>query len=193
MKFFVIACCFMFLFVGLFLDVFNWIFTSLANPRWAEGLEVIPMLALGNIFLGIYYNLSIWYKLTNKNIYGAIITLLGAIITITLNVLLIPKFHYTGAAIATFSCYFFMMVVSYVLGQKHYPVSYPVKKLTAYIIMVIMIYLVHWGLTMLLRDNLLFSILSGCLLFFFFTLFVGKTEAKELAALPLIGKLYRKK
>lgn len=193
MKFFVIACCFMFLFIGLFLDIFKWVFTTLANPRWAEGLEVVPMLALGNIFLGIYYNLSIWYKLTNKNTYGAVITLLGAAITITLNVLLIPRFHYTGAAIATFSCYFFMMVISYTLGQKHYPVPYPVKKLVAYIALVVLIYLLHLALTFFVKDNLLFSIISGLLLLFFFTRFVGKSEAKELSKLPLIGKLYRKR
>ena len=84
MKFFVIACCFMFLFIGLFLDAFSWIFITFANPRWAEGLEVVPLLALGNIFLGIYYNLSVWYKLTNKNTYGAVITIGGAVITIVL-------------------------------------------------------------------------------------------------------------
>ncbi|MEI2747724.1 MAG: polysaccharide biosynthesis C-terminal domain-containing protein [Ferruginibacter sp.] len=145
MKFFVIACCFMFLFIGLFLDIFRWIFTHFANPRWAEGLEVVPLLALGNIFLGIYYNLSVWYKLTDKNSYGAVITVAGAVITIVLNILLIPKWHYTGAAIATFSCYLFMMISSYKLGQKYYPVPYPVKKLVAYMVLVVLIYLVHLG------------------------------------------------
>jgi O-antigen/teichoic acid export membrane protein len=129
MKFFVIACCFMFLFIGLFLDIFKWIFLTFANPQWTEGLGIVPLLALGNIFLGIYYNLSIWYKLTNRNMIGAFITLLGAVITIVLNILLIPLFHYTGAAIATFCCYFAMMVTSYLLGQKYYPVPYAVKKL----------------------------------------------------------------
>jgi O-antigen/teichoic acid export membrane protein len=146
MKFFVIACCFMFLLIGLYLDVFKWIFIHLANPRWAEGLQVVPLLALGNIFLGIYYNLSVWYKLTNKNMYGAIITILGAVITIILNVLLIPRLHYTGAAIATFSCYLFMMVSSYSLGQKYFPVPYPRKKLIAYIVLVVLIYLLHMTL-----------------------------------------------
>ncbi len=101
MKFFVIACCFMFLFIGLFLDIFRWIFTHFANPRWAEGLEVVPLLALGNIFLGIYYNLSVWYKLTDKNSYVSVITVAGAVITILLNILIIHKLHYTGDAIAT--------------------------------------------------------------------------------------------
>lgn len=193
MKFFVIACCFMFLFIGLFLDIFRWIFTHFANPRWAEGLEVVPLLALGNIFLGIYYNLSVWYKLTDKNSYGAVITVAGAVITIVLNILLIPKWHYTGAAIATFSCYLFMMISSYKLGQKYYPVPYAVKKLVAYMVLVVLIYLIHLGLVVLLPDVLWFSVLTGLLLFGFFAWFVSKIEARELSKMPVIGKYYQKK
>ena len=192
MKFFVIACCFMFLFIGLFLDAFRWIFVTFANPRWTEGLEVVPLLALGNIFLGIYYNLSVWYKLTNKNMYGAYITIFGAAITIVLNVLLIPVLHYTGAAIATFCCYFFMMISSYLLGQKYYPIPYAVKKLIAYLTLVILIYLFHFALLILLPNNYLFSLGTGFALFIFFTWFVSKIEAKELAKLPVVGKYFIK-
>ncbi len=192
MKFFVIACCFMFLLIGLFLDVFRWIFTTFANPRWAEGLEVVPLLALGNIFLGIYYNLSVWYKLTNKNSYGAVITVIGAVITIVLNMLLIPRFHYTGAAIATFACYLFMMASSYVLGQKHYPVPYPVKKLVSYITLVVLIYLIHLGMLRFISGSLAFSLGSGLVLFLLFTWFVSKVEAKELAKMPVIGKYFNR-
>lgn len=191
MKFFVIACCFMFLFIGLFLDVFKWIFITFANPRWAEGLEVVPLLALGNIFLGIYYNLSVWYKLTNKNTWGAVITIAGAVITIVLNILLIPKLHYTGAAIATFSCYLFMMLSSYLLGQKYYPVPYAVKKLIAYLVLVVLIYLIHLALVKFISASLLFSLSSGFVLFILFTWFVSRIEAKELAKLPVIGKYFK--
>ncbi len=190
MKFFVIACCFMFLFIGLFLDVFKWIFTNLTNPKWAEGLEVVPLLALGNIFLGIYYNLSVWYKLTNKNKYGAMITIVGAIITIVLNILLIPILHYAGAALATFFCYLFMMVSSYLLGQKYYPGPYAVKKLLSYILLVVLIYLLHLAMVKWISPALWFSVTSGGLLFIFFVWFVSKTEAEELARFPLIGKYF---
>jgi O-antigen/teichoic acid export membrane protein len=191
MKFFVIACCFMFLLIALYLDVFRWIFESFANPSWAEGLQVVPLLALGNIFLGIYYNLSVWYKLTNKNNYGAVITIIGAIITIVLNIVLIPRLHYTGAAIATFCCYLFMMISSYKLGQKFYPVPYAVKKLTAYIVMVILIYLLHLGLIHLVPNRLWFSLLTATILFAGFAWFVSRIEAKELAKLPVIGKYFK--
>ena len=192
MKFFVIACCFMFLLIGLFLDVFRWVFVTFANARWAEGLEVVPMLALGNIFLGIYYNLSVWYKLTNKNLYGALITILGAAITIGLNIVLIPRLHYTGAAIATFSCYLFMMICSYLMGQKHYPIPYAVKKLISYLVLVVLIYALHLALVKYIYSSLLFSVSSGAVLFLFFTWFVSRIEKKELAKMPVIGRFYRK-
>jgi O-antigen/teichoic acid export membrane protein len=193
MKFFVIACCFMFLFIGLFLDIFKWIFTHFTNPTWAEGLEVVPLLALGNIFLGIYYNLSVWYKLTNKNKYGAIITIAGAIITIVLNILLIPVLHYTGAALATFCCYLFMMLASYKLGQKYYPVPYAVKKLSSYIVLVVLLYIVHMAMVKWISPALWFSIGSGLGLFIFFAWFVSRIEAKELARFPVIGKYFQPK
>lgn len=193
MKFFVIACCFMFLLIALFLDIFKWIFTEFANPRWAEGLEIVPLLALGNIFLGIYYNLSVWYKLTNKNKYGAIITIVGAVITIVLNILLIPVLHYAGAAIATFTCYLFMMICSYKLGHKHYPVPYPVKKLLSYIVLVLLIYGLHLAMVKWINPALWFSIITGLLLFGFFTWFVARIEAKEMEKLPVIGKYFATK
>ena len=70
MKFFVIASCFMFLFISLYIDVFRWFFIAVHKPAWVEGLYIVPLLALGNVFLGIYYNLSIWYKLKHKNMTG---------------------------------------------------------------------------------------------------------------------------
>ena len=190
MKFFVIACCFMFLFIGLFLDIFRWIFITFANKRWAEGMDVVPLLALGNIFLGIYYNLSVWYKLTNKNMYGAFITICGAAITIVLNIVLIPILHYSGAAIATFSCYLFMMLSSYFLGQKYYPIPYAVKKLVAYLTLAVLIYFIHLGLVKFIPGSLLFSLGTGLVLFMAFTWFVSKIEAKELAKLPVVGKYF---
>ncbi len=191
MKFFVLACCFMLLGIGLFLDVFYWIFAKF-SPRYTEGLYIVPLLALGNVFLGIYYNLSVWYKLTNKNVYGAYITFAGVVITIVLNIILIPVLHYAGAAIATFCCYLAMMIMSYKLGQKYYPVPYARKKLTAYIVLVILLYFIHLGITRLLPGRLWFSVASGMFLFGFFAWFVGKIEAREFARLPLIGRYFKK-
>lgn len=186
MKFFVLACCFMFLGIGLYLDVVKWIIT-LKSKAWGEGMNVVLLLAMGNIFLGIYYNLSIWYRLTNKNLYGAAITIAGAAITVFLNILLIPRFHYWGAAIATFTCYLLMMTISYWLGQKYYPVPYARKKLLAYLALVTIIVLLHKAI-LLLYNPLWFSVISGTVLLILFTLFVLRIEKKEFQKLPFIGK-----
>jgi O-antigen/teichoic acid export membrane protein len=103
---------------------------------------------------------------------------------------LIPIWHYTGAAVATFSCYLFMMVSSYLLGQKYYPIPYAVKKLISYITLVVLIYIVHFGLVKLVPNNYLFSLGIGFMLFVFFTWFVSRVEAKELAKLPVVGKYF---
>lgn len=190
MKFFVIACCFMFLFISLYIDVFAWFFEAIDKPKWVEGLSIVPLLALGNVFLGIYYNLSIWYKLTHKNMTGAFITLGGAAITIVLNILLIPELHYLGAAIATFVCYLFMMIVSYTMGQKHYPVPYARKKLIAYLVLVILVYGFHRGLVYL-WDNHWFNFGTATFLLTLFALFVAKIERKELAKMPVIGRFIK--
>ncbi len=190
MKFFVIACCFMFLFISLFIDAFGWFFMAINKPLWVEGLYIVPLLALGNVFLGIYYNLSIWYKLTNKNLYGAYITIGGAVITIALNIVLIPRLHYLGAAIATFVCYLFMMIISYIQGQRYYPVPYNIKKLTAYITVVVLAYGIHRGIVYL-YDAVWLNLTASFLLFALFSRLVIWAEKKELQQLPLIGKWIR--
>jgi O-antigen/teichoic acid export membrane protein len=189
MKFFVIACCFMFLFIGLYRDVLQWVIT-LKSEEWGEGIYIVPILAMGNIFLGIYYNLSIWYKLTNKNMYGAIITIGGAVITVALNIILIPQLHYLGAAIATFTCYFLMMLTSYSVGQKFYPVPYARKKLIAYLFIATGLYLLHRGI-LKIWDNQWFNLITATALLMLFALFISKIEKKELKKLPFIGRFYK--
>jgi O-antigen/teichoic acid export membrane protein len=189
MKFFVIACCFMFLFIGLFLDVFKKILT-IKYPEYGEGINIVPILAMGSVFLGIYYNLSVWYKLTNKNLYGAAITIAGAVITVLLNIWWIPHFGYTGSAWATFTCYAFMMIASYLLGQKHYRIPYAKKKLIAYLALTTLVFLVHKGLVGL-YGNIYFSIGTAMLLLLGFFWFVARVEKKEFMQLPVVGKYFK--
>ena len=118
------------------------------------------------------------------------ITIGGAVITVVLNIVLIPRLHYTGAAIATFTCYLFMMLSSYFLGQKYYPIPYAVKKLVAYLTLAVLIYFIHLGLVKFIPGSLLFSLGTGLVLFMAFTWFVSKIEAKELAKLPVVGKYF---
>ena len=144
MKFFVITIWF--LFVSLYLDIWK---HFIKNEHMWVGLKVVPILLLANMFLGIYYNLSVWYKVTNRTMAGAYITLIGAAITLLINYLFIPKYSYMACAWATFFCYGSMMLISFIWGQKEYRVPYAWKKLSAYILIVVLIYFVHTFLAML--------------------------------------------
>jgi O-antigen/teichoic acid export membrane protein len=138
MHYFVIVCATIFLVVVLYLDIFK---HFIRRESYWEGLKVVPILLLANIFLGIYYNLSIWYKLTNKTRLGAIVSIAGACITLILNILWIPLYSYMGSAWATLICYGSMAFMSYALGQKYYPVPYPLKRIGAHLALSLTIYL----------------------------------------------------
>ena len=137
MTYFVIVVTLIFLGVTLYIDVFKWFI----NERYWEGLKVVPILLMANVFLGIYYNQSIWYKLANKTKFGAYIAIGGAIITLSLNFLLIPYFGYVGSAWATLIVYFLMMVASHILGQKYYPIKYNLRKVLTFIFSAWVLYL----------------------------------------------------
>lgn len=184
MKFFVITLCLMFLFVVLYLDLWK---HFIRNPRMWIGLKVVPILLLANMFLGIYYNLSVWYKLGHKTLAGAWITLAGAVITLVINYFFIPYFSYMACAWATFTCYGAMMVISYVWGQKEYRIPYAWKKLSAYIVIVVLLYGLH-RLLLQLSDSPVFYYITATLLLGAFTVFILKIERKEFQRLPLIGK-----
>ena len=155
--------------------------------EYSEGLSIIPILSMGSVFLGIYYNLTIWYKLTNKTMYGAWITLAGAAITVVLNIWWIPLFGYNGSAWATFVCYGFMMVISYILGQKYYLIPYAWKKLLAYLVVVVLLFLAHTFFIHFL-PGLLLGTAFALILLLSFTVFILKIERKEFEKMPFIGK-----
>ncbi|MER3470999.1 MAG: polysaccharide biosynthesis protein [Chitinophagaceae bacterium] len=189
MKFFVITICFMFLAVALFLDIWK---HFIQNKTFWEGLKVVPILLLANMFLGIYYNLSIWYKLSNKTLAGAWITVIGAVITLIINYAFIPKFGYMACAWATFFCYGTMMVVSYVWGQKAYRIPYPTKKLVAYILICVIFFglhrlfaLMHLGAW---ADRGFALVLVGL-----FSLLIVNMERKEFQRLPHVGRFFTPK
>lgn len=139
MNYFIIVVSTMFLFVTLYLDLFKHFISS--SDYWV-GLKVVPILLLANVCLGVYFNLSIWYKLSSKTGFGALISIFGALITIVLNFVLIPKFGYVGSAWATLGCYASMVAVSYVAGQKHYPIPYNLKKAAVFVSVSLVLYFV---------------------------------------------------
>ena len=120
MNYFVMTTSIIFVATMLYIDV---VMLFVGKP-FREGAAVVPILLLANMFLGIYYNLSVWYKLTNKTKFGAYISLFGAAITIGLNYYWIPRIGYMGSAWATLICYGSMMVISYVIGKKYYSIPY---------------------------------------------------------------------
>ncbi len=186
MKFFVITVAFMFLVVALFLPVWRYF---IAPKHW-EGLKVVPILLLANIFLGIYYNLSIWYKLGNRTMAGAYITLFGACITLLINWLFIPRYGFMACAWATLLCYATMMVTSFIWGQREYRIPYAWKKLLAYIAVVVLLYLVHAGITTLL-PNLYFHLILAALFLGAFGWLVVMAEKSELKKLPVFSRLLK--
>ena len=179
MKFFVITLCIMFLGVVLYLDIWK---LFIRNPNMYIGLRVVPILLMANMFLGIYYNLSIWYKLSNKTMAGAWITLLGAVITIIINYLLIPRYGYMASAWATFCCYGTMMIVSYKWGQKVYYIPYATKKLIAYFVIALLLYSINL-LIVWVSSNKAFNYLFATILLIGFIAFVSRIEKKELKSI----------
>lgn len=137
MNVFIAFVCGIFLLVTLNIDVFKYF---IQNEAYWVGLQVVPILLMANIFLGIYYNQSIWFKLSGKTKFGAYIALIGAAITIVINVLYIPTYGYMACAWATLIVYFIQMLISYFLGQRHYPIPYNLKKFIFYIGMALCIY-----------------------------------------------------
>lgn len=186
MKFFVITICIMFLVVSLEIPIWK----RFIGPKYWQGLSVVPILLLANMFLGIYYNLSIWYKLANKTIAGAWITLMGAGITITINYIFIPHFSFTACAWATFFCYGSMMVVSFIWGQKVYRIPYAWKKLVAYMVIVIIFFFLQKGL-LLISSNPFYEIFTGAIFIAAFLWFILLVERKDFSKIPYVNKLYK--
>ncbi len=140
LNYFVITTATIFLCVIIFFDVaINFIGEDFRDER---GFKVVSILLLANMFLGIYYNLSIWYKLIDKTYYGAILSIFGAIITLILNIYLIPKISFVGSAWATLICYFLMALASLLLSKKQFPIPYNIKRITFYILSMLAIYFI---------------------------------------------------
>lgn len=138
MKFFVIFALLIFMGVMFYIDILKYFI----SPRYFSGLKVVPIIMMGELFFGIFFNLSLWYKLTDKTIWGMWFSLLGLAITIGLNVLLVPRMGYMGCAWAAFACYGVMMVTSYFVGRAKHPIGYPTARIGAYFALAAVIYVI---------------------------------------------------
>jgi O-antigen/teichoic acid export membrane protein len=192
MKWFVITLCIAFLFTALYLDI--WI--KLIGPAFRSGVGIVPILLFANICLGIYYNISVWYKITDKMRMGTYITLMGAAITFAGNFKFIPQWGMYAAAWTTCICYATMVVVTYFAGQKYYPVPYPVKKILTYLSVMLILFFLKMGVDKLTHGLSPWPLLSirfitATALMGLFLMLILKVEKTELKSMPVIGKYLR--
>jgi O-antigen/teichoic acid export membrane protein len=145
MNWFVVFGLFIFLGVMFFLPVLRYFI----SPQYFVGLKVVPIIMMAEFFAGIFFNLSLWYKLSDQTIWGTWFSLMGLAVTVLLNALFVPSFGYIACAWAAFGCYCFMMIASYLVGQRKYPIAYDLRKLSLYFITALAL----WGVSNLLTTE----------------------------------------
>jgi O-antigen/teichoic acid export membrane protein len=172
-KYYIIFGSVILLTVIVFADILKLVLIK--NPDYWQAMKVVPLIILANLFLGIYHNLSVWYKLTDKTKIGAYISIVGAVVTLALNFYLIPIMSYYGSAIATLAAYGVMMLISYLLGKKYYPIPYDIKSISLYLFLSILLSAVSFYF---FRENYY----VGVLLLFVFVYFVYRNEKQIILA-----------
>ncbi|MDF2452379.1 MAG: polysaccharide biosynthesis protein, partial [Bacteroidota bacterium] len=177
MKYYVLFC--LFIFLGTMMNL-PWL-QKAVSEEYRVGLAVVPILLLANLCVGVYWNLSIWFKLTGQTRFGAVITIIGAVITLVINFLGIPKFGFMACAWATLASYCIMMVTSYVLGQKYYPVKYNLRSIFVFTFLALGLY----GISLLYDDmqNVILKLILNNMLFGLFAFIFYKLEFDNLKKL----------
>lgn len=183
MKFYVQIALFFFLGMVLFLDIFKYIIRA---DYWV-GLKIVPVVMMSYLFQGVFFNLSIWYKINDKTLYGAWFSLIGTIIIVALNFLLVPRFSYTGSAWAAFFCYLTMMLIAFVYSQKYMPVRYDFKTIGLYTGVAVIISVVSFFINTPHRSvNLL---LKSVLMAGYITLLIRRDWS--LTTIPVINRFFK--
>ena len=156
---------------------------------YREGLGVVPIVMAAEIMMGVYFNLSFWYKLIDKTIYGAWFSLAGCIVLFAVNILFIPKYSYWACAWGGVAGYGTAMVLSYIVGQKKNPIPYPMKDIAIYVVATAALFIVmklipaSWPMLLTLAGNTLLIVI--------FTALIVRRDF-PLSHLPIIGKYFRK-
>ena len=184
MKYFIIFSLIIFLGVSFYLDVLKYFLTE----TYFEGLPVVPIVMMGYVFFGIYFNLSFWYKLIDKTHYGAVFSIVGCVLTVAINVIFVPLYGYMASAWASFICNFIMMVLSYYFGQKYHPINYDMKRIGMYFLIASIAYIFAFGIEI---EYLALRLLFRTFLLFLFLAVVIKKDL-PLSELPLLNKLTKK-
>ena len=176
MKYFVIICMLIFLMVTLYIDIFR----HFIGRNYYAGLNIVPIILYAIFLLGVFFNLSIWYKLKNITRYGAIITIMGALITFIINWIFIPRYGYLASAWAHFICYLTMVIISYFLGQRIYRIQYDLKLIALYAILPVVIYIFAKWLDI---SNLGLKMAVHTILFVTYLIVILIIERKKLKAI----------
>lgn len=179
MKYFVILGLIIFLGVMFYMDILKF-FIGSSKSGYHEGIKVVPWLLMGNLFLGIFYTQSLWYKLTDQTHFGARFAIVGAIITIVLNIVLIPVLGYMACGYAFFAASLVMTVTSYFVGQKYFPVKYDLKRIGAYFLVAMALYLIQNNIAL---NNEIVRMSFNTILLSIFFLFIWFKEKSDLKGL----------
>jgi len=183
MKFFIIFSYLIFLGMVFYLDILQYLIRSDYRP----GLRVIPIVLFSYIFQGVFFNLSLWYKLSDKTMYGAWFSVVGVVITLLINLIFVPVYSYIASAWAAFACYLVMMLISYFYGQKHMPINYDLKTIGKYTVLTLGLY----GLSLLIQTPWpALNILLKTLLLGVFIFYLLKKDM-PLSKIPVLNKLIR--
>jgi O-antigen/teichoic acid export membrane protein len=173
MKYFILFCLVIFLGVTLFIDFVQYFI----GPDFREGVYIVPIVLLANLLMGVVFNLSMWYKLQDMTRFGAYIALIGAAVTIGMNILLVPGYSYLGAAWGHFAAYVVMTLVSFIWGQRHYRIDYPLKRIGLYCLLAAVLFLAGWYLPV---QGKLLQAVTGTMLLATFVIVAFMLEWKEL-------------
>jgi O-antigen/teichoic acid export membrane protein len=139
MKYFILFALLAFLAVVFYIDILRYI---IRNPDYWPGLKVVPIVMAAELFTGIYFNLSFWYKLIDKTLWGALFSLIGCLLIVSLNIIFVPKYGYMACAYAGLVGSAAITILSYLIGQKKYPVKYDLRDIGAYVIVAAGLYLI---------------------------------------------------
>ena len=187
MKFFIIFTLLAFLMVVGYMDILKYI---VRNQDYWVGLKVVPIVMAAEIMMGIYFNLSFWYKVIDKTLWGAVFSGIGCTVLLVVNFIFVPKYGYMACAWGGFAGYGVAMLISYFVGQKYYPINYPLKEIAAYVIFAGLITAMMWYMNLRV-DSTWMRLLVNTLLIISFTAFIIWRDM-PLSKLPVIGKYFKK-
>lgn len=186
MKFFVIFTLLAFLAVMFYLDILKYF---VRQQEYWVGLKVVPIVMAAEIFMGIYFNLSFWYKLTDDTRWGAYFSIAGCVVLIAINLIFVPRYGYMACAWAGFCGYGVSMLLSYFVGQKKFPINYPLKSIFAYIILALVLFVL--GFYVVQIENLWLRLAFRTLLLLVFVGYIIQHDL-PLAEIPYINRYFKK-